>query len=375
MKNAQMLIAFASAALAAQTVSAAGYVYVGTHPDKTGMTQWCNWNCPQFCPTDMCKEGSGGDVTPAPSSSTPAVTPAPSSVAPTTEPTETPDASSAAPSATPVASSAAPSATPVASSVAPTTAPSATPVASSVAPTTAPSATPAPSSAAPTTAPSTTPAPSSGAPSTGGFSSYLDEAKFKELFPESIDLYTFAGLVDAAKKYPTFANTGNEVNDKRELAAFLAQTSHECDHYKAAEEYAKDKFPETQYCDPKTIPCAAGHRYHGRGPIQLSWNYNYKAAGDALGVDLLNKPELVGTDKTITWQTALWYWMTPQGGKGIIHDVVAKDDGFAQSTDIINGGLECGGPNQSNELQRIEYYKKICTKLGVEPVSKMSCNA
>ncbi|TMW57795.1 hypothetical protein Poli38472_014398 [Pythium oligandrum] len=238
---------------------------------------------------------------------------------------------------------------------------------SNPAPAPAPAVTPAPAPV-----PAVNPAPAPTVASGSGFSKYLTEAKFKELFPESIDLYTFAGLVDAAKKYPTFANTGNEVNDKRELAAFLAQTSHECDHYKAAEEYAKDTFPETQYCDPKTIPCAAGHRYHGRGPIQLSWNYNYKAAGDALGVDLLNKPELVGTDKTVTWQTALWYWMTPQGGKGVIHDIVAGD--FAQSTNIINGGLECGGPSKANEQQRIEYYKKICSALGVEPVAKVSCN-
>ncbi|TMW57804.1 hypothetical protein Poli38472_014407 [Pythium oligandrum] len=308
MKIPQLLSAIALSAFVAETVAADGYEYVGSTGDKTAMTQWCNWNCPSYCPTDICKATGGSSTT-----------------------------------------------------------------STTTAPTTAPAVTTAPA----TTAPAATTAPTT-APSTGtgsGFSSYLDEAKFKQLFPDAIDLYTFSGLVDAAKKYPTFASTGNEVNDKRELAAFLAQTSHECDHYKAAEEYAKDTFPESQYCNAGQVPCAAGHRYHGRGPIQLSWNYNYKAAGDAIGVDLLNQPELVGTDKSITWQTALWYWMTPQGGKGIIHDVATKDDGFAQSTNIINGGLECGGPNQSNELQRIEYYKKICSALGVEPVSKVSCNA
>ncbi|TMW57673.1 hypothetical protein Poli38472_014860 [Pythium oligandrum] len=31
------------------------YVYIGTSPDKDAMTQWCNWNCPAFCPPDMCR--------------------------------------------------------------------------------------------------------------------------------------------------------------------------------------------------------------------------------------------------------------------------------------------------------------------------------
>ncbi|TMW57805.1 hypothetical protein Poli38472_014408 [Pythium oligandrum] len=287
-------------------------------------------------------------------SAVPKCTVAPSPSA-TSAPSKTPAPSSGAPSKTPAPSSGAPSKTPAPSSG-------------------APSKTPAPSSGAP----SKTPAPSAPgnttAPSTGGFAKYLDEAKFKELFPSAIPLYTFSGLVDAASKYPEFANTGDELDDKRELAAFLAQTSHECDHYKAAEEYAKDTYPETQYCNPKEIPCTAGKRYHGRGPIQLSWNYNYKNAGDALGVDLLNNPELVGTDKSITWQTALWYWMTPQAGK-IIHDVVAED--FGESTKIINGQLECGpdAVAKKNEEQRIEYYKKVCATLGIEPVEKMSCNA
>ncbi|GLE00612.1 hypothetical protein PINS_up009369 [Pythium insidiosum] len=212
----------------------------------------------------------------------------------------------------------------------------------------------------------------------GGLSSYFSNAQFREVFPQAHALYTFDGLVAAAAKYPSFANSGDATADKRELAAFLAQTSHESDHFKATEEYAKDQFPETQYCDKSNgVPCAVGKRYHGRGPIQLSWNYNYNAAGKALGVDLLNQPELVSTDKSVTWQTALWYWMTPQRGGRVIHDVVAKDDGFAQSTDIINGALECGAAAtaKNNEKQRIEYYKSMCAKLGVEPVKKMSCNA
>ncbi|TMW57799.1 hypothetical protein Poli38472_014402 [Pythium oligandrum] len=287
MKTTQILVAMACAAVAVEEVNA-GYVYIGTGGDPAAMTQWCNWNCPGYCPPDLCRADGGSNPTAAPTPNNP------------------------------------------------------------------------------------TPGPGTSA----GFSRFLSEAKFKELFPQAIWLYTFSNLVEAAKKYPAFANTGNELNDKRELAAFLAQTAHESDYFKAAEEYAKDSYPVTQYCNPSQVPCAPGKRYHGRGPMQLSWNYNYNAAGRALGIDLLNNPDLVSSDKSITWQTALWYWMTPQKAGRIIHDVVTRDDGFAQSTDIINGGMECGpsAPYKYKELQRIEYYKRICSVFGVQPVARVSCN-
>jgi len=109
--------------------------------------------------------------------------------------------------------------------------------------------------------------------SNASFARFFDQERFREVFPDAIELYNFNGLVNAANKYTEFANTGNDTNDKRELAAFLAQTSHESDNFKAAEEYARNTYTVWQYCDNSTYPCAPGRRYHGRGPIQLSWNY------------------------------------------------------------------------------------------------------
>ncbi|RLN46732.1 hypothetical protein BBO99_00009708, partial [Phytophthora kernoviae] len=108
----------------------------------------------------------------------------------------------------------------------------------------------------------------------------------------------------------------------------------------------------------------------------LSWNYNYYNAGKALGIDLLDNPDIVANDTAVTWMTALWYWMTPQGGR-VIHDVVAGVNGFAESTDIINGALECGpnAPNKVNEQQRIKYFHKMCEALDVQPLGNASCNA
>ncbi|KAE9353746.1 hypothetical protein PF008_g4856 [Phytophthora fragariae] len=223
----------------------------------------------------------------------------------------------------------------------------------------------------------TTVAPSS-SPSSGNssFARFFDQSRFLAMFPDAVPLYNFDGLVNAANKYTTFANTGNDSYDKRELAAFLAQTAHESDNFKAAEEYARNTYTVWQYCDNSTISCAPGRRYHGRGPIQLSWNYNYYNAGKALGIDLLGNPDIVANDTAVTWMTALWYWMTPQGGR-VIHDVVAGENGFAQSTKIINGALECGpaAPNKVNEQQRIKYYAKMCEALDVQPLGNSSCNA
>lgn len=40
-----------------------------------------------------------------------------------------------------------------------------------------------------------------------------------------------------------------------------------------------------------------GAKYHGRGFVQLTGRHNYEAYGKALGIDLVNKPELANGDK------------------------------------------------------------------------------
>ncbi len=40
-----------------------------------------------------------------------------------------------------------------------------------------------------------------------------------------------------------------------------------------------------------------GAKYHGRGFVQLTGRHNYTAYGKALGIDLVNKPELANGDK------------------------------------------------------------------------------
>lgn len=106
-----------------------------------------------------------------------------------------------------------------------------------------------------------------------------------------------------------------------ELAQFLAQTKHESwDHSRLQEKPVGDpnKYFAKKY-DPTLAPKTAkilgnklkgdGAKYHGRGFIQLTGRDNYRMAGEALGLDLLNRPELAERPD-IAAKIAVWYWDT-----------------------------------------------------------------
>jgi hypothetical protein len=121
------------------------------------------------------------------------------------------------------------------------------------------------------------------APASGGsgFASIVSQQSYKKIFPNSNALYTYDGLIAAARKFPLFCNEGSSQQNRREAAAFLANISHES----GALVFAEEQNPPSIYCDPSsaTYPCAKGKTYHGRGPLQLSWNYNYGTCGRAIG--------------------------------------------------------------------------------------------
>ena len=95
--------------------------------------------------------------------------------------------------------------------------------------------------------------------------------------------------------------------EDKELAAFLAQMSHETGNFQFRRELGGGAShyggggPYTY--NGKTYPA----KYHGRGYIQLTHDYNYKKYGDRIGVDLLNNPELA-LDGDIAARVAVEYW-------------------------------------------------------------------
>ncbi|MFB7338636.1 glycoside hydrolase family 19 protein [Streptomyces hydrogenans] len=211
-----------------------------------------------------------------------------------------------------------------------------------------------------------------GNPDPSGF--VVTEAQFNQMFPNRNPFYTYAGLVAATKKYPAFAGTGSDTVRKQEAAAFLANVSHETGGLYYIVEQNTANYPH--YCDTsQSYGCPAGQAaYYGRGPIQLSWNFNYKAAGDALGIDLLNNPWRVEREPDIAMMTGLWYWNTQNGpGTMTAHNAMVNGAGFGQTIWAINGSLECNGRNPAQVQSRVTKYQQFTQILGVPAGSNLSC--
>ena len=121
------------------------------------------------------------------------------------------------------------------------------------------------------------------------------------------------------------------------------------------------------YCDETNTqyPCNPDKGYYGRGPIQLSWNFNYGPAGQSIGFDGLNSPETVATDPVISFKTALWYWVNS------VQPVIGQ--GFGATIHAINGAIECNGGNPATVQARINYYTEYCNQLGVDPGPNLTC--
>lgn len=130
-----------------------------------------------------------------------------------------------------------------------------------------------------------------------------------------------------------------EINTPLRQAAFLAQLGHESGGLTAVAENLNYSAEALQRVFKKYFPTAAlaesyarqpqrianrvyanrmgngneasgdGWRYRGRGPIQLTFKKNYEAAGKALGLDLVNDPNLV-LEPHIGSLVAAWFWST-----------------------------------------------------------------
>jgi hypothetical protein len=206
---------------------------------------------------------------------------------------------------------------------------------------------------------------------------FITQEQFEKMFPERLPFYTYAGVVSALSAYPAFGNSGNDAIDKQEIAAFLAHVSHETYSLKYIDEIDRSNAAYPGYCRPDAeYPCATGQQYYGRGPLQISWNDNYGAAGVALHADLLNHPNLVSTDATIAWDTAIWFWMTSVGSHGYtMHTAMTQSAGFGETISIINGRIECNasGAAYRDMRDRVNFYRHFTQLLGVQEGNNLSC--
>jgi len=245
---------------------------------------------------------------------------------------------------------------------------------------------------------------------------YLTKKNWDELFPnrygirlkDSInhnpDFYSYKSLVAAAKLFPTFLSEGDAETQKRELAAFLANVAQETSggwdaapggYFKWGLYFLEEtnSSPMYSYNDTskKNYLGIEGQSYYGRGPKQLSWNYNYGQFSEAWFGNkdsLLQHPQLVSTDPVLSFASAIWFWMTPQFPKPSCHDIMigkwipnANDStkgrlpGFGATVNVINGGVECDvNIPMTKTSYRYKYYKYFCNYFHVSPGENIDCS-
>lgn len=240
----------------------------------------------------------------------------------------------------------------------------------------------------------------------------LSEAEWNQLFPHinggdsaNTPFYSYAAFVKATKRFPEFLTDGSLELKKRELAAFLATISHETGggnerdiaHFYDYGLYYKEELACLNGCEHYSdttdinFPPVKGKSYHGRGPIQLSWNYNYGLFSEMVlnnKDSLLNHPDLLISNPELSFATAIWFWVTPQEPKPSCHEVISgkwvptttdslagRKPGFGAVMNIVNGGLECGGVESVKNKFRLQYYLAFCKKMKVDPGPNISCNS
>ena len=98
-----------------------------------------------------------------------------------------------------------------------------------------------------------------------------------------------------------------------------------------------------------------GFKYRGRGPIMLTGKDNYKKYGDAVGVDLVNNPDLMMTDKNVAMKVTMAYL----NDKGF--DKVTSKDKLASVVGHSNVGGKEGTKrwNRTKSLYEEMYDEKL----------------
>ena len=133
-----------------------------------------------------------------------------------------------------------------------------------------------------------------------------------------------------------------EINTARRQAAFLAQIAHESWGLHYTKEIASGIAYEGRK-DLGNIEPGDGKKFKGRGLIQITGRFNYENCGEALGLDLIEHPELLAEPREACL-SAGWFWKS--------HDLnrLADDQDFLGITKRINGGT-------TGYAKRLVYFK------------------
>ncbi|KAL4488327.1 hypothetical protein ABPG72_019177 [Tetrahymena utriculariae] len=239
-------------------------------------------------------------------------------------------------------------------------------------------------------------------------------------------------ITNASKAYPTFCNTGDDKLDKYEFAAFLTIIGSETEFTYGFPCTHEQGCPDCTHCSYNTngLQCLTDDKlqYFGRGPVQLSWNYNYADFSQSYFQDdrLVKNPTLLDSNTELCWASAVWFWMErhdyggwcmPQAGwdqhdtcdakcpngpsgcslsqcsdahwlprkNGSCHDAMHSSGSIGQVINIINGGYDCCPTTTyfagfGHTLRRTEWWATIVVSWGlglpwsqVDPVPINEC--
>lgn len=147
------------------------------------------------------------------------------------------------------------------------------------------------------------------------------------------EIYTDCPISRIERFLPHLLDTFDEfeINTPQRLRMFLAQVGHESGQLRYVKELASGEAYEGRK-DLGNITPGDGVRYKGRGLIQITGKSNYALAALALGLPLLEKPELLEEDGPAC-RSAGWFWYK----KNL--NALADQGRFELITRRINGGL------------------------------------
>jgi putative chitinase len=172
----------------------------------------------------------------------------------------------------------------------------------------------------------------------------MTPAQLRAVMPYSAsrpDLYA-QPLTEAAAEFG--------IDTPKRLAAWIAQIAHESGELRYVRELASGGAYEGRRDLGNTQP-GDGPRFRGRGLLQITGRANYAACGTALGIALLDEPELL--ERPIpACRSAGWFWQSRSLNR------FADSNEFGLLTRAINGGY-------TGLDDRISYWLRARKALGL----------
>ncbi len=187
-------------------------------------------------------------------------------------------------------------------------------------------------------------------------------APYVRLFPappDPVPMPALATLVGAhATAWHAPLNTALReayITNPLEVAHFLAQVLHETGGLKWLEEIWGPTPTQERYegrADLGNVLPGDGYLYRGRGLIHLTGRHNYGRAGQALGLPLVEQPDLAARPEHAA-RIACWYWNSRALGWSALRDDLEA------VTRGVNGGI-------NGMADRAKWLARAKAALGLE---------